>query len=42
MNSGVSRIEKNEEGQVEGVVLKNGEKLEVDLVIVGVGAEPNT
>ncbi len=41
LQSGVEAFEGNEEG-VTGVVLKGGETLAADFVVVGVGVQPNT
>jgi NAD(P)H-nitrite reductase large subunit len=42
MNSEVSEITKGADGQVTGVVLANGKKLDVDMVVLGAGVAPRT
>jgi len=42
MNSEVSEITKDAKGKVTGVVLADGKKLSVDMVVLGAGVTPRT
>ena len=42
MGSKVKEITKNQYGFVDGVVLEDGTKLDVNMVIVGTGISPST
>jgi len=37
----VTAVEGNDQGEVTGVVLKSGKKIDADMVLVGIGAKPN-
>jgi len=42
MKSGVKEITKDQNGNINGVVLTDGTVLDVDMAIVGTGITPNT
>lgn len=42
LNTAVSDVQTNEQGQVVGVSLNNGDELPADVVVLGIGVLPNT